>query len=418
MSDKPLDQYHFLKLGEDTLKDPYPFFARLRREAPVFKEPDYGVYLVTRYDDVTKVARTPDIYSAIVNAGGPYLPVPVSSVDEIDAYHQDPATEKLFTNDPPFHGRYRTLMARFISPKRLHALGGKVQQRGEELIANFVEKGEVDWVKEFANVLPILMIGELFELPKSVTEQFLPLFQETVDNMDVSYIANPNGSFVGPAHAEAIEAFFEEELTRRRKSPGDDLLSEIATARFSDGAEVPMKDIKSLCAFAYSAGGDANTPMMMTSGAKILAENPDIADFLRKNPDRLSDFVEETLRWETPALGQFRLVRSDTELAGVKIPKGSMVMMMNASGNRDETRFEDPETFKLDRPMRRLLSFSQGPHTCLGAPFARIEGRVVFGMMLDRFKRIEVSPSQGEFRYLPSSLLRSVRELKLRFEPA
>lgn len=418
MSDKPLDQYHFLKLDPETLQNPYPFFARLRNEAPVFLEPDYGVYLVSRYDDVTTVAKNPDVFSAIVNAGGPYMPVPVASVDDIDAYHKDPATEKLFTNDPPFHGRYRTLMARFISPKRLHALGAKVEAHGNRLIDQFIDRGEVDWVKEFANILPVLMVGELFDLPSSVTEYFLPYFQQVVENMDNSFIANPNGSFVGPAHSEPIEAYFEEELTCRRKNPQDDLLTEIATAKFSDGKEPTIMDLKRLCSFAYSAGGDANTPMMMTTGAKILAENAPLAEFLRENPDRLSDFVEETLRWETPALGQFRLARRETELAGVRIPKGAIVMMLNGSGNRDETYFKNPESFELDRPPRRLLSFSQGPHTCLGAPFARIEGRVVFGMILKRFRSIEISPNQEDFRYLPSTILRAVRELKLSFVAA
>ena len=417
MTDRPLDQFHFLRLGEDTLKNPYPFFARLRREAPVFKEPDYGVYLVTRYDDVTTVARTPEIFSALVNAGGPYIAPPVS-VDEIDTYRQDPNSDKLFTNDPPGHGRYRTLMARFINPKRLHALESKVLIHANELIDGFIEKGEVEWVANFANILPVMMVGALFELPDSVTREFLPLFKHAFDNMDVEFVAKPDGPVVGPYHAHALETFFEEELTRRRKDPRDDLLSDIANARFSDGSEVPILDLKRLCSFAYSAGGDANTPQMMTSGAKILAENPDIADILRKHPERRADFVEETLRYETPALGQFRITRADTELAGVAIPKGSMVMMLNASGNHDETYFEDPETFKLDRPMRRLLSFSQGAHTCLGAPFARLEGRIVFGLMVDRFKDLAISPNQGEFRYLPSTILRSVRELKLQFEAA
>lgn len=331
----------------------------------------------------------------------------------------DPESDKLFSNDPPYHTRYRTLMSRFLSPRRMMTLGQNVRPRALAVMEEFLDRGECEWVEDFANILPVIMVGELFELPLSVTQEFLPYFKAAFQQIDDRFCANPNGANIDSVAPNVLEGYFQEELAARKNAPRGDFLSDIANARFEDGEEVPLHELIKLCTFAYNAGGNDNTPSMMTSGAKILAERPDIQQFLRENPERMTDFVEETLRLEPPALGNFRIVMSDTELSGVKIPRGAMVMMLNGSGNRDDTVFEDPDTFKLDRPLRRILTFSQGPHTCLGAPFARLEGATVFALMVEKMKDLRISSKHDNgFRYLPSTIFRAVRELHLSFTPA
>lgn len=413
---KALDDYHFLRLGEATLNDPYPFFQKLRAECPVYREPDFGVYLVGRYDDIVACSRDTETFSTIANTTGPFAPLP-APIDELDEYRlTDREADNLFRNDPPGHTKYRALVNTLFVPKRVAALEERIREHVRDLFTGFTAKGRGEFVNAIAYVLPLVVVGELLGVTAEDNDGFKLLFQEEFAAMDETFIGHPEAPRVVAPSNRMLLDYFRREIASRKVEPRDDVMSTLTAARLPDGSPVADYELVKLCKFLYSAGGDANTPQLLTTGAKVLAENPDIADRLRAEPALIDAFIEENLRYETPAMGLFRLAKRDTEVGSVPIRKGEFVMLLYASGNRDETYFEEPEEFKLNRPKRRVLSFGSGPHTCPGAPLARLEARIVFEEMLQNLSNIRIAESERSFKYLPSVILRSVRRLQLEFD--
>lgn len=413
-----LRDFHFLKLGEKTLNDPYPFFARLRKEAPVFEEPDYGVFLVSRFDDIATVSRRTDVFSSIAVASGPFVPLPFN-VDKIAQYRADtPELEKLFHNDPPDHSRYRSLVSTLFTPRRLARVEEEICGYIDGLIDAFIDEGRVEFIQAFSHVLPLLVVGSLLGVPKKDNAKFKKLFEDAFAHMDEYFFGNPDGPRVEVPHYAVLREYFTGELVSRRENPTDGLLSDLANARFPDGSEVPLADLVGICVFLYSAGGDSNMPQTLTNGMKFLAQHPDVAQQLRDDPKLIDKFVSESMRYETSALGLFRLALEDVEIGGVTIPKGRFAMILFGSGNHDENYFEKPEEFRLDRPTSRILSFGTGAHTCAGQPLARLQAKLAFTRLTERLSDIKLASSEQSFSYLPSCILRSVRELNLEFTKA
>lgn len=413
-----LEDFHFLKLGEQTLENPYPFFARLRKEAPVFEEPDYGVFLVSRFDDIATVSKRTDVFSSIAVASGPYVPLPFV-VDNIDEYRAEtPGLEKLFHNDPPDHGRYRSLVSTLFTARRLASVEEEIRSYIDSLIDAFIDEGRVEFIQAFSHVLPLLVVGSLLGVPKGDNAKFKKLFEDAFEHMDEYFFGNPNGPRIEVPHYAVLRDYFTQELVRRRKTPTEGLLSDLANARFPDGLEVPLKDLVGICVFLYSAGGDSNMPQTLTNGMKFLARNPGVAQRLRDDPSLVEKFVSESMRYETSALGLFRLALEDVEIGGVTIPKGRFAMILFGSGNHDEKYFDNPEEFRLDRPTKRILSFGTGAHICAGQPLARLQAKLAFGRLTERLSDIKLASSEQSFSYLPSCILRSVRKLDLEFTKA
>jgi len=208
--------------------------------------------------------------------------------------------------------------------------------------------------------------------------------------------------------------YFTRYIEERRASPRDDVLSKLAAVRFPDGELPEVIDLVRIAVFLFAAGQET-TARLLSTGMRILAEQPTLADELRKDPDAIANFVEECLRFDSPVKGSFRLALRDTRLAGVEIPAGSMVMTMNGAANGDPRVFEDGERFDARRPnARRNIAFGHGAHFCAGASLARAEARISFQRLLARLDHLQlVDPSA--LSYTPSFLFRGLNALPLRF---
>ncbi len=415
---KSLDDFHFLRLGADTLQNPYPFFARLRSEAPVYREPDYGVLLVSRYDDVVAASQSTDAFSSIVTTTGPFIE-PRVPLDDLDRHRREDAdADKLFRNDPPGHTRYRRLVAPLFAAKRVAAMEGRIREHVTALIEPFCNAGELEFVSHIANVLPMIVVGELLGVGREDNAYFGRLFAKHFAEMQ-SFVGKPDAPTVKAPDAEVLSAYFRKEIKSRCSNPRDDIMSVLAAAITDPIEPISFDDVINLCVFLYSAGGESNTPQLLTTGTKVLAEHPEIYGELKRNPALIAGFIDEALRFETPALGLFRIAREATEIAGTHVAQGDMAFLLYASANRDEAHFPQGDEFRLHRPKRRVLSFGGfGPHTCPGAALARLEAKVLFEELLKRFGSLRISPSQGPFQYLETVILRSVRELKVEGEIA
>jgi cytochrome P450 len=207
----------------------------------------------------------------------------------------------------------------------------------------------------------------------------------------------------------------------RRREPRDDVMTGLATATFPDGSTPEVIDVVRIAANLFAAGQETTVRLLATS-LLLLSEDPDLQRLLRDERDRVPNFVEEVLRYESPIKGDFRLARVTTEIGGVEIPAGTTLMVLNGAANRDPRRFENPNELVVDRAnARQHLAFGHGVHTCPGAPLARAEARVSIERLLDRMNDIRVDDSEHgpagarRFQYAPTYILRGLTRLHLQF---
>jgi cytochrome P450 len=221
---------------------------------------------------------------------------------------------------------------------------------------------------------------------------------------------------------EFLYAKFAPYIEDRRREPRDDVLTWLAAATFPDGSVPEVGDVVRVAANLFSAGQET-TVRLLSTALKIMAERPDLQRLLRAERDRIPNFIEETLRFESPVKGDFRLSRIPASIGGAEIPAGTTVMVLNGAANRDPRRFEDPGTFDVARAnARQHLAFGRGIHTCPGAPLARAEARVSIERLLDRTTEIRLAerkhgPADARrYRYLPTYILRGLTRLYLEFD--
>ena len=419
---KPIADYHFLKLNEELLQDPYPFYKQLRENGPVCQESDYGVYLVGTLDAIREVNRNPEVFSSILVANAPYVDLPCP-LDQIAEYREaTPHSDKILSNDPPDHTRHRKLVNRFFTTSRVRKIEPRIRQIANEIIDSFIDVGEVEFVTGFAHMMPRLVVGELIGLPEQDQIQFRHFFEDRLKLMALAAEQPLEGfqartaSQGGLTEDSFLRDYFVDAINSRRASPRDDIMSNLANAAFEDGERVPLESVVSMISLLYAAGGDANTPELMTISMLALLDRPEIEAALRADPALTKGFVEEVLRYDTPVPGVFRIALQDTSVAGVPIAKGSKVMVVYGAANHDESYFEEPESFKMGREYSHPhLGFGVGVHFCPGAPLARLEGQVAVEEILRRMTNIRRIDS-GPIPYVPSVIQRIPIQLRLQFD--
>jgi len=416
-----LADYGFLKLNEQILANPYPFYQALRDQAPIYREPDFGVFLLSRYEDILEVNAQPEVFSSILVANAPYTdpPAPLDKLAEWRA--EQPFSDKILSNDPPDHTRHKRLINRFFTPRHVAALEPRVREITNEIIDAFIDRGEVEFVTEFAHMLPRLVVGELIGVPAADADNFKQYFMERLAKMERS-ARDPKAVYQQQEEGreeitenEFLTDYFMKAIAERRKDPQGDIMSDLANATFTDTDEpVPLESLVSMITLLYSAGGDANTPELMTNSLLVLLRQPDVMQALRDDPSLSGGFIEEVLRYDTPVPGVFRIALEDTRVAGIPVKRGEKLMILYGSGNHDPAKFEDGEVFNLGREQScPHLGFGHGVHYCPGAGLARQEGRVAVQELLRRMGDIEMM--EGDPPYVPSVIQRIPIRLKLSF---
>ncbi len=420
----PLADQHFLNINAEILKDPYPFYRALREQQPIYQEADYGVYLVSRYEDIVEVNRQPEVFSSVLVANAPYVELPCP-VDDLAAWRaQNPFGDKILSNDPPDHTRHKKLVNRFFTPRRVAGLEPRIRAITNEIIDEFIDRGEVEFVTEFAHMIPRLVVGELIGVPQEDNARFKQFFGERLKQM-AEAAANPEGARARRANNEQsltedqfLRNYFIKLVADRRANPIGDVMSELAAATFPDGEEVAMESIVSMISLLYAAGGDANTPELMSNSMLVMLRHPEVMAGLRADPSLADNFVEEVLRFDTPVPGVFRVAVRDTSVGGVPVAKGSKLMVIYGSANHDEAKFECPEEFRGDREFAHgHMGFGHGVHFCPGASLARLEGKVIVQELLRRLENIRFAEG-SEPPYVPSVIQRIPIRLKLAFDKA
>lgn len=409
---------------DGVVADPYPYFDALREQCPVRREPHHGVMMVTGYDEAVEVYNDTETFSSCTAVTGPFpgFPVPLEGdVTELIEQHRDelPMSDQLPSLDPPKHTDHRALLMRLITPKRLKENEASMWQLGDGLLDTFLAGGEGELINEFAGPFTLLVIADLLGVPE---EDRLELADELQHRPRSDGAVGSIGDDT-LAHSPLGHLYqrFTDYVEDRRREPRDDVLTGLATATFPDGSTPDVADVVCVATNLFAAGQET-TVRLLGAALKQIAEDPELQRLLRSERDRIPSFVEETLRIESPVKGDFRLSRVPTTVAGVDIPAGTTLMVLNGAANRDPRHFDDPGTFDAARAnARQHLAFGRGIHTCPGAPLARAEARVSIERLLDRTADIRISermhgPEDARsYRYVPTFILRGLTKLHLEF---
>jgi cytochrome P450 family 150 subfamily A5 len=409
----------------DFILDPYPYYEFLREHGPVRREPHHGVMMVTGLEEAVEVYRDTDTYSSCTSVTGPFpgFPVPLEGHDVsalIEAHRDElPFSDQLPTFDPPKHTDHRALLMRLITPKRLKENEEFMWRLADRQIDEFHGNGEVEIIGEFASPFAMLVIADLLGVPESDHE----MFRAELASKKPGHVVGRSGRSMAHSPLEWLYARFTEYIEECRRAPRDDVLTGLATATFPDGTLPDVIDVVRIAANLFAAGQET-TVRLLANSLQVLGERPDLQDRLRSERDLVPNFVEESLRFESPVKGDFRLTRVPARLGGVDIPAGTTLMVLEGAANRDPQQFACPADLELDRPNgRQHVGFGFGIHACAGAPLARAEGRVSLERILDRTAGIRISEAEHgpagarRYRYTPIFMLRGLEALHLEFTP-
>jgi cytochrome P450 len=439
-----IEAYNYLGLDEATIRDPFPFYKLLQAERPVYTEPEYGIFLVSRYRDVLEVVRQPDTFSSAMPTGPTTPPLdklPPDLREAVEAALVEGRTSAsgkrssitdrvrtLLAADPPDHTRYRGLVNRVLNVRTARQWEPRIRQIANELVDAFVASGEVELVRAFAHPLPLRVVGELLGAPTDV-EELSAMFGgvnagEILGNPGIAlsrmvqaakraYPADGEGGTARPG--DPFTRYFTERIVELRERPvAGELISDLIQTPDDAGRHLDDAEILSIIGHFRVAGHETSTKMI-TAAVYYLVDQPAVMDAVRSDRALCENLVEETLRMEAPVQGLFRIATRDAVVGGVPVPSGSMLMMMYGAANRDEEQFPSPDSFDPRRTNARThLAFGQGPHYCAGAPFARAEGRIALETLLDRLDDIRFAPGNS-FERTVSYILRGLKELRLSF---
>ncbi len=397
---------------------PFGHYAALRDSGPIFRHEQTGMFFATRIDVVNEILRDTETYSSKMASAGTVGDREVmAKVAEIMA-EGVPRRDTMLTIDPPFQTRYRKLVSRTFSARRIAALEDKIREIAIELIEAFPDEGPIDFHKDFAVSFPVKVIHYALDMAPETEDRIKDWSDASVAALgrDLTEEERLHAARVQIENQKYWRGVYEERLV----NPTDDIMSGLAHADFDDPAtpdgetrKLDFSEVFSIIQQLMVAGNETTTKFLNET-IRLMIENPESWDAMVADPDGVGyGLVEEGLRMSTPNQGMFRSVTRDTEIEGVQIPKGSRVWVVFAAANRDDRTFENPEDFNPDREnVRDHIAFGKGHHFCIGAPLSRLEGKVAFEELVKRIERPTFSEG-NTFEYEPSFILRGLAKLDL-----
>jgi cytochrome P450 len=356
--------------------DPYPVWRRLRDEQPLYYNERYDFYALSRFADVERCLVDWRTYSS---AKGTVLEI-IKSGMEI------PRGSIIF-EDPPDHDLHRGLLSRVFTPRKMQAIEPKVREFCAQSLDPLVGAGGFDFIRDLGAQMPMRTIGMLLGIPEQDQEAIrdridagLRLEEGTMPDFEAALASDQSDGF-----AEYVDW--------RAEHPSDDLMTELLQAQYED-AEGALRRLTREEVLGYvnllAAAGNETTTRLIGWTGKVLAEHPDQRRAVVEDRSLVPNAIEELLRFEPPSPVQARAVTTDVEHHGQVVPEGSAMLLLNASGNRDERKFPDADRFDVHRRIDHHLAFGYGIHFCLGAALARLEGRVALDEVLKRFPSWEI----------------------------
>lgn len=380
--------------------DQFQWFARMRREAPVYVNSRTGAISVFGYDDTQRVLSD---YASFSSERGGHA-----------ATEEQAISASMISSDPPRHRRLRNLVTQAFTPRAVAQLEPRITAIVAELLDQMSARGQAseeftDFIEAFAAPLPVTVIAELLGVPAERRADFRRWSDALVTNGGA-------GGWAGVAEAQReMAAYFGQMIARRRTEPRGDLISHLVAAQI-DGQGLTPVELIGFCVLLLVAGNETTTNLL---GGAILTfdEQPEAWERLRAEPALVPSAVEEVLRYVSPVQSMFRSVAQETRLGEIVAQPGQPVVAWIGSANRDEAQFPDAERFDIARSPNRHLAFGHGVHFCLGAPLARLEARIALEALLQRAGLIQVAPD-ARLDWLESTIVYGVKRLPVALTPA
>jgi hypothetical protein len=383
--------------------DPYPIYDFIRDREPVHHAPD-GSWVLTRYDHSAALLRDSRFSTnpARLTEG----PDPAS----MGPIRQVGSTLMMFL-DPPDHTRLRGLVSQAFTPRMVDSLRPRIQGLVDELLDAVVEKGEMDVLADLAYPLPTVVICEMLGVPPADRDKFQAWSADASRLLD-GYL-DKEAMDKGMVAGMYLFQYFTDLVEDRRRQPREDLLSALLAAE-ADGERLTHSELLSTATLLFVAGFET-TMNLVGNGTLALLRNRDQLDRMRNDPSLVRTGVEELLRYDGPVHVTARIAIDDLEIGGHTISEGEQVVAILGAANRDPAQFPDPHRLDVGRTPNRHLAFGGGPHFCLGASLARIEGQLAFETMLRRLPDLELATEAPAYR--DHYVIRGVTELKVGFRP-
>lgn len=379
--------------------DPYPLYRQLRDRDPIHRSIFADQVVVSRYADIDRILRDHR------NFGNDFSKV-TSSEGSIATRKK--LTPSMLAQDPPDHTRLRALVNRAFTPRQVARMEDYIRVTAHTLLDKIGDAREFDLMKAFAVPLPTIVIARMIGVPERDLERF------KVWSDDLARSLEP---FLSPEEEEKVyraarqfAEYFTAIIEQRRREPRDDLVSRLVEAEDA-GDKLTAKETRVMLRLLLTAGNETTTNLI-GNGVRALLRHPDQLALLRERPELIPSAVEELLRYDPPVQLDMRVALRDMELGGLAVKEGTMITLLIGSANHDPERFTEPEHLDITRSGQANISFGRGIHHCLGAPLARLEGRIALEVLLERFPRLGFGTRPPKYR--PSIVLRGLEHLDVR----
>ena len=389
--------------------NPFPFYAQLRAEAPVFPvtvpmPTKQRAWLVTRYSDVQDVLKDARFAKNPRNAMSPEQ---LKKMPWIPPMFK-PLEQNMLDLDSPDHTRLRALVHRAFTPRLIEQMRDEIQTLTDELLDAAEPKGSMDLIADFALPLPLTIIGRILGVPAEDNDKFHHWTKTLLSaGTKMNY-------FVVIPTIMSFMRYLKKLIKERRAHPKDDLVTALVQAK--DGSDQLSGDEVLAMIFLLLVAGHETTVNLIGSGSLALLEHPDQLEKLRSEPAIIKPAIEELLRFVCPVeMATERYAREDITIAGTTIPRGELVLAVLGSANRDANYFDNPDSLDVTRENNKHLAFGLGAHYCLGAPLSRLEGQIAISTLIRRMPNLRLSIAPDQIRWRGGIILRGLEALPVSF---
>jgi cytochrome P450 len=408
------------------LKDPYDYFAELYSKDPLYQPKLRDVMFVTGFEEATEILRNTNDFSSVIAVTGAAVPLPFKPAgDDISEQleqhrHEVPGSDILVTYDGPSHSATRSLLTSLFVPSRLKANQAYMEELAEKTVRDMVARGKCELIQDVAVPYVTLVIADLLGVPADDRESFRQVIASGPPPGNIDAEAQPHSNSI----LEHLAKYFVGYVLDRRANPRSDVLTQLATAKYPDGTTPDLPAIVGVAVFLFAAGQDTSAKLIGNC-LRFLTEDKALQQELRQDRSQVPGFIEEVLRLQGSTKVTFRVARRKTKVAGRDIAAGQKIVIALSAANRDPRRWEEPTEFKLGRKkIQEHLAFGRGAHTCIGAPLARAEIKVLLDRLLQHTSDISLSvekhgpPDNRRLDYEASFIIRGLENLHLELTPS
>ncbi|WP_417620308.1 cytochrome P450 [Parasphingorhabdus sp.] len=394
---------------------PFPFLKTLREEAPIYKDPATGMYVITRYEDIGYVNGHPELFSS--RTAVQFAKTDSAAAEEAKRRFSErgwPQILTLVAEDPPTHTMQRALVDKVFTISYVRSLEPYIERNVDELIDSFIEQGEIDLIPAFCVKLPLYVIADQLGVDRADIAEFKIWSDATLAITDPTLAPERELELVD--QLIDMQNYLYKRVETYRTHPKDNLLSKLVHAEV-DGQRLGDAELLSIVQQLLVAGNETTATMLATT-TYLMLKDPELKARLMADNGLIPGFVEEALRFHTPVPHMFRVAKEDVCIGDFNIPKGAVLQISYMSGNRDATQWEDPEAFRIGRKgARNHLAFGRGIHFCVGNLLARGELRIAIRRLLERLENLRFAPSAPAPQFMAHFQIHALDRLQVTFDP-